>query len=144
MSNYSRNGVFWVFTALDSSKWVLEDTKESCNTFPGIINKLCISISNTRAKSFKFFLSNFLLSLDLLENLRHLRFNLLIENTSQLLCQWLGSPKIRRKCWINRTCCKIFFLWFYTFFYRDIIVNIFLASIFYSNISISKRNLLIF
>ena len=144
LPNYSRNGIFWVFTALDASEWVLEDTKESCNTFPSIINKLSISISNTRTKSFKFFLSNFLLAFDFFKNLRHLSFNLLIENTRKLFCQWLGSPKIRRKCWVNRTGCKIFLLWFNTFFYRYIIVHIFLASIFNSNISVSKRDLLIF
>ena len=87
MSNYRRNGVLRVFTALDPSEGVLEDAEESCDALPCIIDQLCIGVSNARTKSLQFFLSHFLLALYLLKNLRHLSFNLLVENARKLLSQ---------------------------------------------------------
>lgn len=110
LPDLSTDWILSVVSTLDSFQRVLEDPQEGSHTLPGIINHLRISIGNTRTKFLQFFLGGFLLGLDFLEDLRHLRLDLLVENRGQLLGQRLSAPQFRRQRGVDGTSGEVFLL----------------------------------
>lgn len=86
----------------------------------------------------------FLFGFDFLEDIGHLRFDLLVENGGQFFSKWLCSPEVGGESGVDGTCGEEFFLSFETLLHWHVVGYVFLAAVFDSHVAVPQWNFHVF